>query len=314
MESSEHPTHPHPLALGRADQEGFDRIAPHFGLRLAYPQPVSEPSPPLPLPTREGVSDRSPADIAAPSEASLTLRINSWSGPRNVSTALMRSFSQRSDTLVADEPLYGHYLAVSGAPHPGRDELIQTLETDARVVTDRLILGPCSESVLFMKQMVHHLTPDVDLSFLDRCVNVMLIRDPAEVIASLVNQLPEPSLRDVGLERQVELFRDLTSRGQTPPVIDARLLLLDPRGVLGDLCDRLGLPWQEAMLSWPPGPLPEDGPWAKYWYDSVERSTGFEPYRPSAREVPPHCRALVEECRPLYEELFTHAIGAGETL
>lgn len=162
-----------------------------------------------------------------------TLRINCWSGPRNVSTALMRSFSRRSDTTVVDEPLYGAYLATTRAPHPGRDELVEILETDAQKVIDQVILGPFDSNVLFLKQMVHHLTPDVDLAFLDRCVNIMLIRDPAEVISSLVNQLPEPTARDVGLDRQVELFRDLQSRGQEPPVIDARHLLLDPSTCYG---------------------------------------------------------------------------------
>jgi hypothetical protein len=236
----------------------------------------------------------------------MTVRINSWSGPRNVSTALMRSFAQRADTRVVDEPLYGHYLATTGAAHPGRDELIEELETDARTIVEDVILGPCDRPVLFMKQMVHHLTHDLDLGFLDRCVNVLLIRDPAEVIASLVNQLPQPAMRDVGLARQVELFRDLRRRGQDPPVIDARHLLADPEHVLGELCDRIGLGWDGAMLSWPPGPRPEDGPWARYWYENVQASTGFAPYRHRSTDVPDSCRGLLAECRALYEEL-SHA-------
>ena len=240
----------------------------------------------------------------------MTLRINSWSGPRNVSTALMRSFAQRADTRAVDEPLYGHYLATTGAPHPGRDELLEELETDARTIIDEVILGPCDLPVLFMKQMVHHLTSDLDLGFLDSCVNVLLIRDPAEVISSLVNQLPRPTMRDVGLERQVALFRDLGDRGQEPPVIDARRLLGDPEHVLRELCDRVGLDWDPAMLSWPAGRQPEDGPWARYWYDNVERSTGFAPYRPRSTEVPDSCRALLAECKALYDELRNAAILA----
>ncbi len=238
------------------------------------------------------------------------LRINSWSGPRNVSTALMRSFGRRSDTTVVDEPLYGAYLATTGAPHPGRDELVEILETDAQKVIDEVILGPCDSDVLFLKQMVHHLTPDLDLAFLDRGVHVLLIRDPAEVISSLVHQLPEPTARDVGLDRQVELFRDVRSRGQDPPVIDARQLLLDPEHVLRQLCERIGLAWDPAMLSWPAGPHPADGVWAKYWYDNVQRSTGFEPYRPKATDVPDQCRELLEESRSHYDELSAHAIVA----
>jgi hypothetical protein len=239
----------------------------------------------------------------------MTVRINSWSGPRNVSTALMRSFAQRADTRALDEPLYGHYLATTDAPHPGRDELIDSLETNAGAIINEVILGPCDRNVLFMKQMVHHLTPDLDLRFLDSCVNLLLIRDPAEVIASLVHQLPEPTMRDVGLERQVMLFRDLRARGQDPPVLDARLLLLDPERVLTELCERIGIAWDPAMLSWPPGPHPEDGPWARYWYDSVQRSTGFAPYRPSTKNVPEHCRELLSQCVVLYDELLNFAIA-----
>lgn len=240
----------------------------------------------------------------------MTLRINCWSGPRNVSTALMRSFSQRADTRALDEPLYGYYLLTTGAPHPGRDELIEVLETDVDKIVNDTILGPCDRPVLFMKQMVHHLTPELDLGFLDRCVNVLLIRDPADVISSLVNQLPEPTMRDVGMERLTELFDDLRSRGQDPPVLDSREILLDPAAVLSQLCDRVGIEWDESMLSWPSGPQPEDGAWARYWYDSLQNSTGFTPYRKKDAVVPEHCRQLLEECQPHYDALLEHALKA----
>lgn len=239
-----------------------------------------------------------------------TLRINCWSGPRNVSTALMRSFAQRADARVVDEPLYGHYLLTTGAPHPGRDELVELLETDSETIIRATILGPCDRAVLFLKQMVHHLTPDLDLTFLDACVNVLLIRDPAEVISSLVHQLPAPTMRDVGLERQMALFADLRGRGQEPPVLDSRQLLLAPEHVLRDLCERVGIPWDAAMLSWPAGPHPADGPWGRYWYESLWRSTGFAPYEPRTREVPDSCRDLLAECRTYYDELAKHALGA----
>ena len=240
----------------------------------------------------------------------MTLRVNCWSGPRNLSTALMRSFAQRRDTRAVDEPLFGHYLLTTEAPHPGRDELLEILETDASTIVSETILGDCDREVLFMKQMVHHLTPELDLAFLDRCVNVLLIRDPAQVIASLVHHLPEPTMRDVGLERQMALFEDLRARGQEPPVLDAREVLLDPEHVLRELCARLGIEWDPAMLSWPAGPHPEDGPWARHWYDKLWESTGFAPYRPKDAGVPESCHALLEECRPHYDELRRHAIVA----
>lgn len=237
-----------------------------------------------------------------------TLRVNSWSGPRNISTALMRSFSQRRDTHVIDEPLYGHYLKLTDTAHPGHQELLAELETDAATAIRDVILGPSERPVLFLKQMVHHLTPDVDLGFLSKCVNVLLIRDPGEVIASLVHQLPDPTLRDVGLERQVELWAELQRLGQDPPVLDARLLLLDPEGVLATLCERIDISWDPAMLSWPAGVRPEDGPWGTYWYANVWRSTGFAPYEAKQVDVPDHCRDLLAECRKYYEQLLEHAI------
>ena len=240
----------------------------------------------------------------------MTIRINCWSGPRNVSTALMRSFAQRADTLAVDEPLYGFYLATTGAPHPHRDELVEILETDAKKIIDGVVLAPVDRSVLFLKQMVHHLTPDLDLRFLDACVNVLLIRDPAEVISSLVHQLPEPTMRDVGLERQVTLFRELRDRGQDPPVLDARHLLLDPEHVLRELCSRTGIPWDPAMLSWSAGPRPEDGAWGPYWYDSLWKSTGFAPYAPKDARVPERCRDLLVRCRDHYDELSAFALVA----
>ena len=211
---------------------------------------------------------------------------------------------------MVDEPLYGYYLATTGAPHPALEELLDVLETDPRKVVDEVILGPTERPVLFMKQMVHHLTPELDTGFLRHCVNVLLVRDPAEVIASLVNQLPEPTMRDVGIERQAALFEELGALGQDPPVVDSRQLLLDPEHVLRELCHRIDLPWDPGMLSWPAGSRPEDGPWAPHWYENVWRSTGFAPYEAKSTEVPEHCRELVERCRVHYDELSRHAIQA----
>jgi hypothetical protein len=243
-------------------------------------------------------------------ESPHVLRINCWSGPRNVSTALMYAFRERADTRVVDEPLYGAYLATSGAEHPHRDEVVARTETDADTVIDEVILGEVDRPVLFLKQMASHLTDAVDRRFLDAGPNALLIRDPAEVIASLVNQIPHPTLENVALAAQVELLHDLQRRGQDPPVIDARELLTDPPAVLTELCRRLGIPWDPAMLSWPAGPKPEDGVWAPWWYDNVHRSTGFAPYRPGDGTVPDHCRELLATCRPLYDELYELAIRA----
>lgn len=238
-----------------------------------------------------------------------TLRINLWSGPRNVSTALMYSFAQRSDTRVLDEPLYGHYLRVSRAPHPGIDEVIAAMESDGERVIRKTILGPCDRPVLFMKQMAHHLV-EISRDFFKQTVNVLLIRDPEQMLPSLAQNLANPILRDTSLGIQTELYQQLRDLGQDPPVLDAKQLLLNPRHVLSQLCERLGIPFEEAMLSWPPGPRPYDGVWAKYWYQNVHCSTGFEPYREKQEPFPPRLLPLLEECRPHYARLARVAIQA----
>lgn len=236
------------------------------------------------------------------------LRINLWSGPRNVSTALMYSFAQRADTRVVDEPLYGHYLRVSGADHPAAAEVMAAMDCDGDRVVRSVILGPCDRPVLFCKQMAHHLV-DLDEAFLAACANVLLVRDPVQMLPSLARQIPRPTLRDTGLARQWALFEGLRARGQAPPVLDARALLQDPAGVLARLCARLGLSFDAAMLRWTAGPRPEDGVWAPHWYHTVWASTGFQPYRPRTRPFPDALAAVLAECRPYYARLAEHVIG-----
>jgi hypothetical protein len=240
----------------------------------------------------------------------VTLRINLWSGPRNVSTALMYSFGQRADTQVVDEPLYGHYLRVSGADHPGRDAVMAAVDCDGERVVRQVILGPSDRPVLFLKQMAHHLV-DLDRSFMSATANVLLIRDPAEVLRSLRHQLATPRLADTGIAVQSELFDELRGLGQDPPVVDARQLLLAPAAVLEQLCSRLGLDPDPDMLSWAAGGRPEDGVWAPHWYANVHRSTGFAPYRAKSGEFPERLRPVLDEARPHYERLARHALRVG---
>ena len=237
------------------------------------------------------------------------LKLNVWSGPRNISTALMYSFRQRSDTRVVDEPLYAHYLAATGADHPGAEEVLASMDRDGERVVREVILGPCERPVRFFKNMAHHLV-GLDRDFLGEVRNVLLARDPREMLPSLARQIPSPTLRDTGLAEQVEILDIMLERAERPVVLDARELLLDPPGVLRRACERLGLPFEEAMLSWPAGPKPEDGVWAKHWYDGVHVSTGFEPYRPKTGPFPERLKPLLDECLPLYERLRQHAIVA----
>jgi hypothetical protein len=237
------------------------------------------------------------------------LRLSVWSGPRNVSTALMYSFRQRPDTVVVDEPLYGHYLQSTGAEHPGASEVLDAMDNDGERVVREVILGPCERPIHFFKNMAHHL-PGLDPGFLDSITNVLLIRDPTEMLPSLARQLSSPTLRDTGLREQNVILDSILARGKKPIVLDARELLLDPPGVMRLTCANLGIPFEDAMLSWQAGPKPEDGVWARHWYHNVHASTGFAPYSPPKDPFPPRLERLLEECLPYYERIRSYAITA----
>lgn len=226
-----------------------------------------------------------------------------------MSTALMYSFARRPDTCVVDEPLYGHYLRVSGADHPGRDQVMQAMNCDGNAVM-RGLLGSARPhvGVLFIKHMAHHLV-DLDQSFLRSTHNLFLIRDPKEMLPSLTVQIPNAGLADTGLERQWQIYQDLKTRQQSPAIIDSRQLLLDPAGVITALCQYLDIDFFPGMLSWPAGPIEEDGIWAQYWYHAVHKSTGFANYV-AKDHFPAHLGPLLEQCRPYYEKLYACSIGA----
>lgn len=229
-----------------------------------------------------------------------------WSGPRNISTALMRSWGSRADTVVCDEPFYAHFLKVTGRKHPGRDDVIAHYETDWRKVAAWLT-GPVPDgkAIFYQKHMAHHLLPEMMDDWLEALSHAFLIRDPGEMLTSLVKVIPDPAIEDTGLPQQWALFEWLQERGAAPPpVLDARDVLENPRAMLSMLCQRLGVPFLEEMLSWKPGRRPTDGIWAKYWYASVERSTGFHTYRPRTDAVPEHLHDVYAHARALYEKLY----------
>lgn len=237
-------------------------------------------------------------------------RINMWSGPRNASTAMMYSWRQRSDTVVWDEPMYGHYLVETGVDHPDRQLILDSVLTDPDEIFSAMAEAPCPAPVWFFKNMAHHLV-GFDRSIVDRLENFLLMRDPREQLPSLADRLGRiPALRDTGFDVQVDLAESMVADGRVPVVVEHRELLRDPRSVLTQLCDRLNVPFDEAMLSWPSGPKPEDGIWARHWYASVHASTGFAAHRPRVEPLPRELEAVYGECAPRYERLLEFAITA----
>ncbi len=237
-----------------------------------------------------------------------------WSGPRNISTAMMRSFENRADCEVTDEPLYGPYLAATGKSHPGAAEVVRTQGSDWRPIVSRLRgKPPGGRRLWYQKHMTHHILPGMPLDWIDDLDNCFLIRDPAEVLASYRVRRSEFDARDLGFPQQLELFRHVSAvTGATPPVLDSADVLRNPEGMLRALCGTLGIEFDAAMLSWPAGPRDSDGVWARYWYDAVWASTGFAPWR--AREVALQTtdRALVEECRDCYAALHVRRLRADQ--
>lgn len=239
----------------------------------------------------------------------MTHRIAMWSGPRNISTAMMRSFENRPDTVVVDEPFYAAYLAATGLNHPMRAEVLASQPTDWAEVAAAMTAATAAP-IFYQKHMTHHMLPGVDLAWTADCTNAFLIRDPAAVLASYVRKRGEVTLADIGVERQGELFdRECDRLGHAPPVVEGRDVLARPRETLTALCAALAIPFDDHMLAWPAGPRDTDGVWSPAWYDAVEASTGFGPPPEEATvELPAELAMIAEAARPCYERLAAHRI------
>ena len=240
----------------------------------------------------------------------MTVRLAMWSGPRNISTAMMRSWENRSDTFVVDEPFYSHYLLKTGLAHPGRELILEAHDSDPDRVASGLV-GPVpgGAPIFYQKHMAHHMLPDMDRSWIASVTNAFLIRDPRSMVASLHARTPNPTLQDTGLPQQRALFdRVHAETGHVPPVLDAHDVLSDPRTTLGRLCDSIGVGFDESMLAWPPGPRDSDGAWSTWWYDSVNASSCFSPPRDTEADVPASLEPLVARCLEEYEHLHCHRL------
>jgi hypothetical protein len=239
-----------------------------------------------------------------------TIRIAMWSGPRNISTAMMRAFDTRRDTHVVDEPFYAAYLASTGIDHPMRAEVLQSQPNDWRDVVAAL-LGPVSDGkpILYQKHMTHHMLPQFGRGWMARMRNAFLIRDPAAVLASYVRKRSDVTLADIGIVQQRELFDQEAERlGVAPPVVEGQDVLRQPGATLTKLCKALGISYAACMLEWRAGGRDTDGVWAPAWYNAVEKSTGFEAPQAGAIELPAELQRIADEARPHYEALVRHKL------
>ena len=233
------------------------------------------------------------------------IRIAMWSGPRNISTAMMRAWENRLDTFVVDEPFYAHYLSKNRVEHPGREEVLLNGEIDSYKVSQGLVKDISnSHKVYYQKHMTHHLLDSVNRDWMKDVINCFLIRNPKDMIISY-SKIHSDITRDLlGIEQQKEIFDYVQNfTGEVPPVIDAKDVLLDPRGVLTKFCNRIGIDFSEKMLNWPKGSRDTDGIWGKYWYNNVINSTGFNPYTVKNSEVPDEYKSIYKESLKLYEDL-----------
>jgi hypothetical protein len=235
-----------------------------------------------------------------------------WSGPRNLSTAMMRSFGSRSDTFVSDEPFYGAFLNDTGLDHPMRDEVIASMDCDWRSVMDTLSAeAPDGFPIWYQKHMWHMMVGPIGYEDFASFRHAFLIREPERMIASYLRKREAARFDDFGLEKQAEFFeREADRLGHPAPVIDANDVLADPAGVLSRLCEALGIAWDPAMLSWAPGRRETDGVWAAHWYNAVEKSTGFSEPDTGPVELSAEDQRLADRCRPYYERLAAHKITA----
>ena len=233
-----------------------------------------------------------------------------WSGPRNISTALMRSFENRSDCFVSDEPFYSYFLHETGLKHPLRDEVIKTGLINYNKII-KYITGPIpfSKNIWYQKHMAHHILPGVNMNWIKSMKNCLLIRHPSDVILSYSKKYEISSIQQLGYLQQVDIYEMLYQEIGTPPIIvDAQDLLKEPRKMLIEICKNIRIKFDEKMLSWPLGPRITDGIWGKHWYKQVEVSTGFNPYIKTNGTIPSKYQGLYDKCMKHYDFLYQNRI------
>lgn len=241
----------------------------------------------------------------------MTLKIAMWSGPRNISTAMMRSWENRADTQVVDEPFYAYYLAQTKADHPMAKDVLASQPNSWQEVSEQLSQDQYRNNIFYQKHMTHHMLDNIDLTWTKKLRHCFLIRNPLFVINSYVKKMPSVSTEDIGIKRQLELYQQITDiTGQNIPIIDSKDVLINPRGILSKLCENLGINFDENMLSWPKGKRSSDGVWAEHWYENVEASNSFSPYQEPSIKLSIEQMQLAQENDNYYQQLFKNRIIA----
>jgi hypothetical protein len=239
----------------------------------------------------------------------MTKRLAMWSGPRNISTAMMRSFENRPDCEVIDEPFYAFYLHQTRSPHPCFNEILAAQSSDFSTVANRLSQQHVPSPLQYQKHMTHHMLPEVDLQWCKGLLHCFLIREPAQVVNSYTHSRGVCNADDIGIIRQAELYREITQiTGQVIPVIDSNDVLKDPQGQLKKLCKALEIEYFPQMVEWPKGRRDSDGVWASHWYHSVEQSTGFSPYMDRQLSLSEAQKKVVEDVSSSFDYLYQKRI------
>ena len=244
----------------------------------------------------------------------MTKRICMWSGPRNISTAMMRSWENRTDTQVVDEPFYAFYLAQTQAPHPCFEQVLASQSNAFDDVVKELTASNTDCEIFYQKHMTHHMLEGVDMSWSKDLLHCFLIRDPRQVVQSYSKKRDDCSVDDIGIIRQWQLYQQITDiSGQDIPVVDSNDVQTYPKDILSSLCKRLSIAFSDKMLHWPKGRRNSDGVWAEHWYHVVEESTGFTPYQPRDITLTDEQQSVVETVMPYYEKMFERRIKPGST-
>lgn len=239
-------------------------------------------------------------------------RIAMWSGPRNISTALMRSWENRADTMVIDEPLYGPYLFQTGKKHPMSAEIISNQGKHYEPIIKELVSCkfPKDISIYYQKHMAHHILPDTDLAWIHKMDNAILLRHPDEVLSSYLEKYPKATPEDLGFPQLLRILKLIMKQhGTPPPVFESKNILINPERMLGLMCTHFNVPFDKDMLNWPKGYRDSDGVWAPHWYNNVIQSTGFGKYTPKNISLTPDEKKVAEKCMPYYLELLKFSVN-----